>query len=410
MKVMIFSSLYGVNGGGAGVIAHHIAHGLAGFGHQVSVLTIGKVKGYSVTEEQGTKVYRFQPANLYPLEEKDQRPTWQRLIWQLLDIYNFHSARVFQRILSHEIPDIIHIHKMRGFSGAVWTVASHLLPGRVIQTCHDYESMSPDGLMRGSIGRMALQKQWPIRGYQLIRARLSEGVSAVTAPSTFALKRITESGLFPFAEMKVVSNTHGWSRRELQSIQQPSIRPCTSEIRFLFLGRLELEKGIIELCEAFWQAYDLQPSIRLDIAGWGSLEEVLRKKYAEHSGFNFLGLVDGKSKRQAISRTNVVVVPSLVDEVFGITAVEAFAFGKPVIASNKGGLPELVKTGETGWLVEAGDIPALREVIRKVAKSAPALLTKMGDNCRQYSQKFSLERVMTEYEDIYEQLMKRTSQ
>ena len=210
MKIMIISSIYGVNGGGAGIIAHHIAHGLASVGHQVSVLTMDRVQGSSKAEEQGIKVYGFQPANLYPLEEKDQHPTWQKLIWQLLDIYNFHSARVVQKVLSNELPDIVHIHKMRGFSGAVWTVAARLLPGRVIQTCHDYESMSPDGLLRGSIGRMALHKQWPVRGYQLIRARLSEGVSAVTAPSTFAIKRITESGLFPFAEMKVISNTHGW--------------------------------------------------------------------------------------------------------------------------------------------------------------------------------------------------------
>ena len=48
---------------------------------------------------------------------------------------------------------------MRGFSGAVWSVSSELFPGRVIQTCHDYENMSPDGLLRGSIGKMALQKQ-----------------------------------------------------------------------------------------------------------------------------------------------------------------------------------------------------------------------------------------------------------
>src|SRR5687767_3298083 len=123
MKVMLVSSLYGTNGGGAGIIAHHSAYGLAQTGHQVSVITTGKVKGCSVTEEQGIKVHRFQPANLYQLEEKDKQPTWQKLIWQLLDVYNFRTAGVFQRILTNETPDIIHIHKMRGFSGAVWSVA-----------------------------------------------------------------------------------------------------------------------------------------------------------------------------------------------------------------------------------------------------------------------------------------------
>jgi glycosyltransferase involved in cell wall biosynthesis len=406
MRILLISSLYGVTGGGAGLIVSHLAQGLSTLGNQVVVITMGEDSQYTKTEENGVHIYRFRPLNIYSLEGKDTEPLWKRMIWQFVDVYNFHTARILHKLLEREAPDIIHIHKMRGFSGAVWTVASRILPGRVIQTCHDYESMSPDGLMRGSIGRMALRKQWPVRGYQLIRARLSEGVSAVTAPSTFALKRITESGLFPFAELKVVPNTHGWSRDKLQSIQELSIHSYSGGFRFLFLGRLEREKGIVELCEAFWRAFDLQSSIRLDIAGWGSLDKELRKKYAEHPGFNFLGLVDGESKQQAIGCANVVIVPSLVDEVFGITVVEAFAFGKPVIASNKGGLPELVKTGETGWLVEAGNIPALTELIVRVAESTSMLLTKMGNNCRQYSQKFSIERVLAEYEDIYDQLMK----
>lgn len=125
---------------------------------------------------------------------------------------------------------------MRGLSGAVWSVASCLFPGRVIQTCHDYESMSPDGLMRGSIGRMALHKQWPVRGYQLIRARLSEGISVVTAPSAFALKRITDSGLFPFAQPKIIANTHGWSQDELKSIYEGTTGFSGNEVRFLFWG------------------------------------------------------------------------------------------------------------------------------------------------------------------------------
>ena len=87
--------------------------------HQVSVITTGRVQGYFVAEEQGIKVYRFQPANLYQLEEKDQQTTWLKLIWQLLDFYNFHSAGVLQRIMTNETPDIIHVHKMRGFSGTV---------------------------------------------------------------------------------------------------------------------------------------------------------------------------------------------------------------------------------------------------------------------------------------------------
>ena len=406
MKIAIISSLYGIEGGGSGVIAQHLVHGLLDIGHEVFVITMGKTRHYTIEEEQGVKIYRFLPINLYSLEEKDMHPIWLKIIWQLIDIYNIHSASVFHQILLNEVPDIIHINKMRGFSGAVWSVSSHLYPGRVIQTCHDYESMSPDGIMRGLIGKMARDKKWPVRGYQIIRARLSSNVSIVTSPSKFTLERITDSGMFSYAHASVIPNTHGWSNTELKAIRSKNCSTTSeSGVRYLFIGRLETEKGINELCEAFSQLFAFYPSIHLDIAGYGTLDNSLRKKYKDHPGIHFLGLVDGQSKKDAFSRTTVVVVPSLVDEVFGLIVVEAFAFGKPVIASNIGGLPELVHDTETGWLVEPGNVQSLREKLESVIKLEPELLDTISKNCKKFSFEYSREKVINKYEETYSQLL-----
>ncbi len=406
MRILQISSLYGVEGGGAGLLVYYLTHGLQTLGHRVSIITLGGDYHPSFTDEQGIRVYRFRPRNIYRFEAKSTLPFWKRMIWQLMDVYNLHGAGVLRQIIEEESPDIIHIHKMRGFSGAVWLVPSRLFPGHVIQTCHDYESMSPDGLMRGVIGRMALNKNWPIRGYQIIRAKLSAGVSVVTAPSSFTLDRIVACGLFPHAHSRVVSNTHGWSSSQLEFIHQEAGNFSANEIRFLFLGRLEREKGIVELCEAFLQALVLHPSLQLDIAGWGMLDSELRKKYAACSNINFLGRVDGEKREHSLSRAAVVVVPSLVEEVFGLVTVEAFAFGKPVIASNIGGLPELVKHGETGWLVEPGDIGALAEQLQSVAKMDSLSLVRMSETCKEYSYDFSMEKILAEYLELYRQLAK----
>jgi glycosyltransferase involved in cell wall biosynthesis len=406
MKITIISSFYGSEGGGAGIIPYHLANGLKDAGHEVSVVTLGRSHHYDVTEENSIRVYRFEPFNLYSLGEKDSHPVWQKMLWQTLDIYNSHSERILRQILNIETPAIVHIHKMRGFSGAVWSVAAHLFPGRIIQTCHDYEGMSPDGYMRGYIGRMALRKQWPLRGYQLIRARLSRGVSIVTAPSRFSLERIIDSGLFPGARSRVVMNTHGFSQPELISLQKVVSAPSDDQFRFLYLSRLEREKGIIELCEAFLRIFALDRAVRLDIAGWGTLEAELRMKYGDHSGIRFLGAVSGRPKEEALNRAAVVMVPSLWEEVFGIVTIEAYAFGKPVIASNVGGLPELVRQDETGWLVEPGDVDALAQRMLSVTKTAPSALAKMSQACKEYSYQFSMEKITAEYLELYEQLLK----
>jgi glycosyltransferase involved in cell wall biosynthesis len=404
MRVMIISSLYGFRGGGAGIMAQKLARGLVAAGHQVSAVTTGTTHVPSVTEEHGVKVFRFRPLNLYVLDDKDSHPVWQKGIWQLLDIYNVHCAKILKRIMADQAPNIVHIHKMRGFSGAVWRAAAHAAPGRVIQTCHDYESMSPDGYLRGFVGKMALNRQWPIRGYELIRSRLSAGVSVVTAPSTFTLNRIAASGLFPLARKEVVWNTHGWSEADLKALH---VRPNVGSgiTSFLFLGRLEREKGILELCEAFLRGFSVCPSMQLKIAGWGGLERQVREKYGRHPGITFLGPVEGQAKEMAIHDCAAVVMPSLWDEVFGVVTVEAFAFGKPVIASNVGGLPELVRPGETGWLVKPGDADAWATQLCSVAEAKPDVLNRMSQNCREYSHEFTAENMVGAYLEIYRHVM-----
>ena len=406
MKILLVSSLYGIKGGGSGVMAQHIATGLSDAGHQVSVITIGETHRYSMSNEQGVKIFRFRPVNLYPFTEKDTHPTWQRILWQLVDVYNFHSARVLRQILLKEVPDIVHINKMRGFSGAVWSVSSQLLPGRVIQTCHDYESMSPDGLMRGLIGKMALNKTWPVRGYQLIRAYLSSRVNVVTAPSKFTLKRIIDSGLFRSAQARVIPNTHGWSDNELKSIHSKITPPSDGKIRFLYIGRLESEKGIRELCEAFLRLSKSRPSTQLDIAGGGTLDAELRKSFGPCPGVRFLGMVYGKSKDEALSNATIVVVPSMVEEVFGLATIEAFAFGKPVIAGSAGGLPEVVRHDETGWLFDTGNTQALLQRLEMAASVDSLQLARMSRLCQEYSHNFSMNKIVKEYEGIYDQQMK----
>src|SRR6266487_2247102 len=108
MKILMVSSLYGNSGGGAGLIAQYIADGLSNLGHQISVVTIGDVSARSSIQQNDVRILRFKPANLYPFKEKDLHPAWQRMIWQLVDMYNLQCARMFREILRKESPDIIH--------------------------------------------------------------------------------------------------------------------------------------------------------------------------------------------------------------------------------------------------------------------------------------------------------------
>lgn len=398
MKILIITSVYGMSGGGAGIVVEQLAQGLAARDWKVGVITLGKSNGLRTETSSGVSVIRLSPLNLYDLTEKDQHPVWQRVIWQIIDIFNPVTAWELRNIFQKERPDIIHIHKMRGLSGAVWTVSSRICPGQVIQTCHDFESMSPAGTLQGRIGRWALEGKWPIRWYQAVRAHLSRKISWLTAPSTFTLTTIAKSGLFPFAQCSVVPNTHGWTSSELDRIREHA--KYSKKVHLLYLGRLEPEKGLRELFTAFCLVAPRYPELYLTIAGWGVMEAELRQTYGSRPDITFASRVYDKEKSSLLSSVSALIVPSICLESSPLVVLEAYAYGKPVIVSRIGGLSELVREGETGWLVEPANTDALAQAIEAAAQN-PGRLQKMSLACFDKAKEFTIEKMVDQFESIY---------
>ena len=139
------------------------------------------------------------------------------------------------------------------------------------------------------------------------------------------------------------------------------------EPRLLCVGRLIPVKGHLVLLRAVAQARRRVPGLSLDIAGHGPLEPALKeyvRELALGDVVRFLGFVS--PVQTAIDDAAVVVVPSL-GEGFGMVALEAMERGRAVVASDVGGLPEIVVDGETGLVVPAGDAEALAEAIVALA-------------------------------------------
>jgi glycosyltransferase involved in cell wall biosynthesis len=100
---------------------------------------------------------------------------------------------------------------------------------------------------------------------------------------------------------------------------------------------------------------------------------------------------------------DLYIMPSR-SEGWGLTALRAMAFGIPVVASNVGGLPEVVESGKTGWLVPSESPEALAEAILNAA-SDPDRLCEYGRNARQRASQFSIERTVEQTEQLYRRLL-----
>ena len=169
--------------------------------------------------------------------------------------------------------------------------------------------------------------------------------------------------------------------------------------RLLCVGRLIPIKGHIVLLRAFAEARKRLPTIELEIAGRGPLEPALKALAAElgiQDSVRFLGHVS--PIQAAIERAAVVVVPSM-GEGFGMVALEAMERARPVIAANIGGLGELVRDGETGVLVPAGEAEPLAAAIVRVAGDLE-LARAMGDAGRRRALSRFLQTACTERTEL----------
>lgn len=120
-----------------------------------------------------------------------------------------------------------------------------------------------------------------------------------------------------------------------------------------------------------------------------------------------VGRVDEDRRLSVLySLADVFIIPSS-QEAFGLTALEAMACGTPVIGFDTGGIPDMVRPGETGWLVETGDVSSLRSAL-EAALESDAERERMGCRCREVVEnEYTLERQAQRYAELYESIYTR---
>lgn len=156
-----------------------------------------------------------------------------------------------------------------------------------------------------------------------------------------------------------------------------SAKPLGSDL--LFVGRLAAVKGLPVLFDAFAEARQSLPNLRLTLIGDGTDRpalEALAKSMGTGDTITFAGYQSQAEVAAALSRTDLLVLPSFAEGV-PVVLMEAMAAGKPVVATQVGGVGELVESGRTGHLVPPGDAGALAKAIRD-SLSNPKWYTEAG--------------------------------
>lgn len=173
---------------------------------------------------------------------------------------------------------------------------------------------------------------------------------------------------------------------------------------FTYVGRLEPEKGVLLLLEAYNMFYKKNKKFKLRYIGDGSARselENLVKKYNLSDNVELLGKRLDVIKWLDISK--MFVYPSICDESFGISVVEAMARGSIPITFKKGGLPEIIKSGYNGFIVDDVSSQALCKKMFELATSED--YKKLTRNALITSKKFTIENTIASLEKNYKELL-----
>jgi glycosyltransferase involved in cell wall biosynthesis len=308
-------------------------------------------------------------------------------------LYSFEARRRLDEIIRREKPDLAHLHNIHHqISPSILPLLKRRgLP--VVMTLHDLKLACPvyTCVSRGRIcercrgGRF----QWCLlrrcsKGSAVKSAlaaaemtlhrhilRLERHVDLFLAPSLFLKGKLEDMGV----RVRLEHLPHFIDASKIEPEAQPPRKPS-----FLFFGRLDRVKGLATLIRA---AAELPWTCT--IVGDGEMRPELERaaRSAPNGRIVLRPHLGREDLTAAIRGASFTVLPSEWYENFPLSVVESFALGKPVVGARIGGIPELVRDGETGRLFEPGDAAGLRRTLAEMAAD-PARTAAMGRRARRF--------------------------
>jgi glycosyltransferase involved in cell wall biosynthesis len=404
LRVLLAHKFFETRGGGE-VFFFETGRVLEQSGHEVAYFA----SSADVSKADGAYTFLVPPP-----EYEDGNPL-QRLIEVPRVIYSRSVKERFAEAIRAFKPDLVHVFSIHVHLTPSILAAAHEAGVPIVMSCNDYKHICPNYKLYHH-GHVCTD----CKGGKFYMAAVnhcckdSRSLSVASAMEAYAHALLGVYGYvhtYLFASEFMAHETEEfWASRPFRWRRLPNPFDSTKfplETGFgdyaLFFGRLIEEKGVDVLIEAA----RLAPSVQVKIVGDGPDERALKAQAGESglTNVDFVGPLWGAELDSLLSKARFVVVPSVWHENYPYVINQSFAFGKPVIASDRGGMPELVEHAKTGLVYDAVDPAALAEAMQSMWDD-PDRTVAMGRAAKEYSDaEFNDERFLQTLLGIYGEVL-----
>jgi glycosyltransferase involved in cell wall biosynthesis len=361
----------------------------------------------ALLESYGHEVVRYTLDN-------DQIAEMNSLVLAQKTLWNSAVYQDLRSLIRQKKPQIAHFHNTFPLVSPAAYYAAQDEGVAVVQTLHNYRLLCPNALFfrEGRVCEDCLGKPLPLPGvihgcyrgsrsasaavaatisFHSLRGTWTKAVDAFIAYSRFAMDKFVEGGL-PAEKLAFKTN-----------FLHPAPEPGAGKGGYaLFVGRLSVEKGLGVMLDAWRQ---LGGKIPLKILGDGPMADLVQTAAQEMPEIEWLGRRSLEEVYDVVGDAAFLVFPSEWYETFGRVAIEAFARGTPVVASNIGAITELIEHKRTGMHFRPSDSADLAMQIEWLL-AHPQDLSRMRQEARaEFEAKYTAADNYTRLMEIYDAVL-----
>jgi glycosyltransferase involved in cell wall biosynthesis len=388
MRILLINTFYYPKfDGGAEILVQQLAEGLVKKGHSVYILATGKSnQAYRVNN---VVVITFKQRNIYShFDGSVKKPAFLKIIWHLIDSVNLGYHFKLSHLLKIIKPDVVHTHNIHGFSPFIW-VAIKLRHIKLVHTIHDYYLLCHKcTLFNNGVNCDSLCM--PCKATSSIKRLFTNYPDRYTGISKYSLAAHKDTLNINKPTSIIYNST------SLKKIAEEHLE--TEDIVLGYIGKITEAKGLLYFVnELEALGVNLKKKIKVIFAGAGhaSFVDLLKAKL---NGINheFLGVIN---PAVFFTQVDLLIVPSIWNEPFGLTVIESLTCGVPVCHSDRGGLRELYNP-ESGW-VFSPDVGELTSLLTQILLNTHDIEVKKS-NCEASSLPYHSDENLKRYIQAYE--------